>query len=99
MANQPVTASQWKNVGTVGTNVISNIGVNLNNIVLGGTYVGSVEFYDSSTAAGTTAGNLIYNLGLPLLNQYKNIEVGLRARNGLVVVATGTPSLTFTYDA
>lgn len=99
MASQPVTASQYRNVGTVGTTVISNQGVNLNNIIFGGTFVGSVEFYDSATAAGTTASNLVYNVGLPLVNQYKNVEVGLRTRNGLILVATGTPALLFTYDA
>lgn len=98
MASQPVSAAQYVNVGTLGTTVITDRSANLYSVVLPGTYVGSIEFYDSATAAGTAATNLIYNLGLPLLNQYKDIQLNLRTRFGLTIVATGTPTVLFTWE-
>ena len=98
MSSQPASGDQWVNISAAGTTVASNTNATLKRIVLAGTYVGSVEFYDSATAAGTAASNKIYDLGLPLLNQYKNIDVNARVRNGLVYVATGTPIMTFTWD-
>lgn len=98
MAQQPVSAANYIQVGTVGTTVVSDIPVNLQNIVIGGTFVGSVEWYDATTAAGTSASNLIFNVGIPATNLYRTIPLGLRTRKGLVVVQTGTPVLTYTLD-
>lgn len=98
MSSQPASGDQWVNISAAGTTVTTNTNATLKRIVLAGTYVGSVEFYDSATAAGTAASNKIYDLGLPLLNQYKSINVNARVRNGLVYVATGTPIMTFTWD-
>lgn len=85
------------NLGTyviaAGTTVLSDSKGNLARVILPGTYVGSVEFYDSRTTAGTAAGNNIYNLGLPLLNQYKNVDLDFPFKTGLTIVATGTPLL------
>lgn len=96
---QPVSVSQFKQVAAAGTTVISDIGAGLQNVIIGGTFVGSVEWYDSSTAAGTAAGNLIFNVGLPATFLYRSIPIAAQTKKGLVVVATGTPSLTYTYDA
>ena len=93
---QPSSGDRFIQVGTVGTNVIASGGINLNKIILGGTYVGSVEWYDTATAAGTAASNLIYNVGLPLTNAYRSIDLNIRLRSGLVCVQTGTPLLTYT---
>ena len=98
MANQPTTNSAYTYVAAAGTTVVRDSNVNLQRVILQGTYIGSVEFYDAATAAGTAATNEIYKVGLPLTNALKSIDLGLRTRNGLVVVATGTPTLTYTYD-
>ena len=98
MASQPASANTFTNIGAAGTVVLTNRGANLYNIVLPGTFVGSLEFYDSASAAGTAAGNLIYNIGLPLVNQYKTIELNFRTKNGLTYVATGTPTATIGWD-
>ena len=95
---QPVAAYQYVNVGTVGTVLVTDRSCELHNIILTGTYVGSVAFYDCNTAAGTTATNNILTIGLPLLNQYKDITLSLRAKNGLVYASTGTPTITFGWD-
>ena len=86
-------------LGTLGTIVLSNMGPGrIVGVAFGGTYVGSVELYDSPTVAGTAAGNLIYNVGLPLLNQYKDVHLDAPFKNGLVSVATGTPILYVTWS-
>lgn len=78
-------------IGTSGTTVLETQPGRLHIIGLTGTFVGSLEFYDTNTTAGTAAGNLMYNLGLPLLNQYKSIDLDFPFKKGLTVVATGTP--------
>lgn len=95
---QPVAAAQWVNVGAAGTVVTSNQAATLCKVILPGTYVGSVEFYDTATAAGTAATNNVISFGIPLLNQYKEIELNAQFKNGIVYVATGTPTVTFTWD-
>ena len=97
MSHQPVSGDNWRYVGTAGTTVLSDKDVTLRKVILGGTYVGSIEFYDSATAAGTTAANRIFDLGLPLLNQYKELELNAQGTRGLTVVATGTPILMVTW--
>ena len=96
--SQPTSGDQWVNVGTLGTVLVANRNAVLKKIILPGTFVGSVEFYDASAIAGTAGTNNIYNVGLPLLNQYRSIDVNANCKNGLVYVATGTPTLTFTWD-
>ena len=98
MADQPSGGHQFTNITAAGSVVVSNTGVALKRVILGGTYVGTVEFYNSATVAGTAAANNIYTVGLPLLNQYKSIDINANARNGLVYVATGTPTMTFAFD-
>lgn len=98
MSSQPVSAAQYTIVTGVGTTVITDRSANLYKVILPGTFVGSVEWYDTSTTAGTAATNKVYNVGIPLLNQYREINLDLRVKNGLVAVATGTPTLTFTWD-
>lgn len=89
---------QFKYVGTVGTTVATDRTGILRRVILPGTFVGTVEFYDSATTTGTAAGNFIHAQGIPLLRQYDSYEINATFRNGLTYVATGTPALTFTFD-
>lgn len=91
---QPVSGYKFTNVVAAGTTVLKDMNAVLHSVVLPGTYVGSIEFYDSATAAGTAASNLIYTMGLPLTNAYKDIQFDAQCRNGLTYVATGTPTVT-----
>ena len=70
----------------------------LHRVLVGGTYVGTIEFYDSATVAGTAAGNLIWSLGIPNTSFPHTYEIGANLRSGLVYTATGTPVLTFIYS-
>ena len=95
---QPVSANNFTFVSGAGTTVVTNRPTALYNILIPGTYIGSVEFYDSATTTGTAAGNKIFNVALPGLNQDQSINVNARCRTGLVTVATGTPTVAFTWD-
>ena len=66
MAGQPAGPDQFTNISAAGSVVVSNTGIGLKRIILGGTYVGTVEFYNSATVAGTAASNNIYTIGIPL---------------------------------
>ena len=95
---QPVSYPTYKPVIAAGTTVVSDQPVNLSQIIVNGTFVGSVEFYDATTTAGTAAGNLLWNLPIPTTNINKVYSLNFQTRKGLVVVATGTPTLAYTID-
>ena len=95
--SQPISGDQFVRVVAAGTTITSNGPTNLKRVLVSGTFIGSAEWYDTATAAGTAAGNLIYTIGLPGLNQNQSIEVHSRVRTGLTCVATGTPILTYTW--
>lgn len=90
---------QWTTIGTgVGTNVISDRHVNLHGVLIPGTYVGTVKFHDSATAAGTTGTSAIATFGLPLLNTPQFVEINANCRYGITYEATGTPALTVLWN-
>lgn len=95
---QPVAGFSWATVsGGVGTTVISNKDTVLRSIIIPGTYVGTINFHDAPSAAGTTATSQILSLGLPVTSIPFDIQVNAQCRKGLVYQATGTPVLTFTW--
>lgn len=98
MSSQPTSGDSYVIVSAAGTTVSSDTGITLKKVIVPGTYIGSVEFYDSATAAGTAATNRIFNIGLPAADLHRSIDINAKARNGLVVVATGTPTLVYTKD-
>ncbi len=98
MAQQPSAAATYNFISAKGTTVVSDIPVNFHRVIVNGTFVGSVEFYDTTTAAGTAAGNLLYNLGIPATNINKSYDLDVKTKTGLVVVATGTPLVYYTLD-
>lgn len=98
MANL-IPTGQWTSITGVGTTVLTTgDGHALYRVIVPGTYVGTVNIYDSATAAGTTAANQIISLGLPTTTVAGNIEIGARVRNGLTFAATGTPLMTLVWD-
>ncbi len=91
---QPTSGYKYTSVIAAGTVVLKNDNARLQAVLIPGTYIGSVELYDSATAAGTAASNLIYNVVLPGLNQNYAIPIEAQCRSGLTYVATGTPTVT-----
>jgi hypothetical protein len=96
--SQPVAGNPWVNVGTVGSVVVADRSTVLRKVILPGSFVGTVQWFDSATVAGTSATNLIHTQGIPLLRQWDSYEINANCSNGLVYAATGTPTLTFTWD-
>lgn len=98
MSTQPIDGSQYVVIGTVGTTVISDQKVTLKSIIIPGTYVGTVKFHDTTTAAGTTATSAVFVMGLPATVTPFDVQLGLNFKKGLVIESTGTPTLTFGFD-
>ena len=97
MSAEP-TGEQFTAVsGGVGTSVVSNENTTLRRVLIPGTYVGTLNLHDASTAAGTTSTSQVLSLGLPTTSIPQSIEVGVRCRNGLVYQATGTPTATIVW--
>ena len=98
--SQPTSGEQWVSVaGGVGTTVVSDKAATLKRIIVPGTYVGTINFHDAPSAAGTTATSQILSLGLPTTTIPFDLEINAQGKKGLVYQATGTPVLTFTWDA
>lgn len=100
MSLQPYSGGQIGTVGTAGpgTTVVKDTSGNLYRVIIAGTYVGSVTFHDAATAAGTNASSAIITLGLPGVNTFRSIELGVRFRKGLVYETTGTTSMMYVWD-
>ena len=98
MSSQPTSGDQFTSVIAAGSVVVSDKSASLKRVLISGTYVGTVSFYDSATIAGTTDATLMYTAVLPGLNLNKSIDVFARGRTGIVYAAVGTPILTFTWD-
>lgn len=98
MSYQPISGDNWTSIGTVGTAVVTAREAVLCRIIVPGTYVGSVAFYDVATIAGTTATNRIFTAGLPASAIPTTIDIFAQCRNGLVYASTGTPTITFTWN-
>lgn len=98
MSTQPVDGAQYTVIGTIGTTVVSNDKVTLKSIVIPGTYVGTIKFHDSATAAGTSATSNVFTIGLPATATPFDIQLGINLKKGLTYEATGTPAATITWD-
>jgi hypothetical protein len=87
---QPVSGLNWKAIGTgVGTTTIDSPVV-LGKIVIPGTYVGTIIFYDS--ASGTA--DEVFRFGNPLTNTFQTVTPELQFKNGMVIDCQGTPKMT-----
>ena len=84
--------------GGVGTTVVKDFNTVLKRVVFGGTYVGTLNLHDASSAAGTTGSSQIISFGLPTTTIPNSVEIGVRCRNGLVYQATGTPVCTIVWE-
>lgn len=94
---QPVSYSPFTYIGTVGSVALTNNPTNVIRAIIPGSYVGTVMLYDSATAAGTSATNVIGTIGLPATASPMTLAFGIRTRYGLVYTATGTPNMTLVW--
>lgn len=98
MSTQPLDGGMYVAVGTSGTVVVSDSKATLIRIVVPGTYVGTIQFHDSVTAAGTSATSQVIAVGLPATSTPMSLQIGANFKKGLMYQATGTPVLTFVWD-
>jgi hypothetical protein len=76
-----------------GTALLADTPVVIHSGIRAAILAGTVDLYDSTTLAGTAAGNLILSLGTATTMEAGAIKTNvfdLQTRNGLVCVATGT---------
>ena len=88
----------WTNIGTIGTVALVSRAATLRRIVIPGTFIGSVSFFDTSATAGTAASNLILTVGLPASGVPNYIDVDANCKDGLVFASTGTPAMTVLWE-
>ena len=98
MSSQPISGGQWKAISGVGTTLVKNTNCQVERVLIGGTYVGTVQLHDASATTGTTSTSQVIEIGLPGLNHPCAIPIGVEFHKGLVYEATGTPTLTIVYD-
>lgn len=89
--DNPNGAFQAITIGTIGTVVQRAIPTSVH-MVMPEVSVGTVTFYDSASAAGTTAGNRLLAItgGTSVQDCFPRI-MNIQTRNGLVSVSLGTP--------
>lgn len=89
---QPVSGNQYKRIsGTgAGTTVISDAPATLSSVVAGGNYTGTLSFYDTATAAGTTSANLLIALNNNVGSIPSGVYPNVQCKTGITVVVGGT---------
>lgn len=90
--------NSWFNLGTIGTATLVTRNATLKRIIIPGTFIGSVSFFDAAAIAGTAASNLILTVGLPASGVPNVIDVDANVRDGIVYASTGTPTMTVLWD-
>lgn len=94
---QPVSGYNYQRFLTgAGTTVLAEQSCNLHSIINVGTLAGTINFYDSNTAAGTTTTNNFYNFvgTVPIGSTILDIQT----KKGLIAVTSGTLNVTVTTE-
>ena len=90
---------QTTRITGAGSVVISNHQGIFHRLIIPGTFIGTIAFYDSSTVAGTAAGNLLFSVGDPTHAVYPQVfPIGINYRNGLVYAAAGSLDVVLVSD-
>ena len=91
--SQPVSSYKPIRFQSPGTTVVSGVPITIHNLVRAAILAGTVDMYDSATAAGTAASNLILSLGTATTMEAGGLQVKTldwETRKGLTIVASGT---------
>ena len=94
---QPIAGDQYTTIGTIGTVVVSNEAATIRQVIVPGTYVGTVKFHDAPSATGTTATSAILTFGLPGAYIPSSLEIDAQFKKGIVYESTGTPNIVLTW--
>lgn len=98
---QPSSGYQYTAVagGTAAvTTLLKSTNAVLKSVVIPGTYVGSVVFYDSASTTGTATTNQILALGLPASSIPFDLDLNINCKNGLTYTSSGTPAMTIVWN-
>jgi hypothetical protein len=92
--------AQYKHiVGTAaGTTVVLDRNGTFERVVFNQNQTGTVTFYDTPLAAGSTSANLISVMNNNVGSLPMSVNVGARVRTGLVAVVGGTTDFTVIYN-
>lgn len=90
--SQPVAASNYKRInGTgAGTTVIADQPANFDSLTVGANYTGTLTFYDTATAAGTTSTNQLIAFNNNSGSVPYTVHPRVATKVGLTVVVGGT---------
>lgn len=98
---QPSSGYQYSAVagGTAAsTTLLKSTNAVLKSVVIPGTYVGSIVFYDSASSTGTATANQILALGLPTSTIPFTLDMNINCKNGLTYTSSGTPTMTIVWN-
>lgn len=84
--------------GGVGTTVVKNMSGIVERIIVPGTFIGTINIHDASSATGTTSTSQILSMGIPATSQPFSLMVGVGVKNGILYQATGTPVVTIVWN-
>lgn len=101
MSSQPISGANYLRVsGTAaGTTVVSSSAVsNFLRVLPNQNQTGTVTFYDSATAAGTSAAGFIAIMNNNVGSLPTSVPIGIRTKNGLVAVVGGTTDVTVVWE-
>jgi hypothetical protein len=89
--NPSISGYEWERITALGTAVIRDQACNLH-VILPEVSVGTIALYDSATAAGTAAGNLVttFTGGTAVQDCFPKV-LDIQLKNGLTYTAYGTP--------
>lgn len=90
---QPVSSYQAIRFQAPGTTLLADAPVTIHSGIRQAILAGTLDLYDSTTTAGTAAGNIILSLGTATTMEAGAASVklfDLQTKKGLVGVATGT---------
>lgn len=91
-------AYQWFSVGTIGTTQLTANPASFVGAYIPGTYVGSVILHDAGSSTGTTGTSSFGTIGIPATSIPGFISIPARCKNGILIQATGTPTMTLFWD-
>lgn len=95
---QPESGFSYTRVsGGVGTTVLKDAPGYLKSIIIPGTYVGTIQIDNATTAAGTVASSQVLSLGLPTTSVPLTLPIDAQCNQGILYRATGTPVVTIVW--
>ncbi len=85
-----IQGDSFTSIGAAATTLVTGQQSSLRNLVVRGTGNGTLEVYNSATAAGTAAGNLLLTIPFLSVTAPAVYPLNVNFNNGIVTTVTGT---------